>query len=160
VSQRALTLFTTEACRIAGLIGEVNVLVTDNGEMRRLNQRFRRKDKPTDVLSFPAIVCSEKAPGKKAGRLGDIAISFDIALDNARRLGHSPIDELKVLILHGVLHLAGYDHDRDNGQMARVEDRLRRSLKLPANLIARSEVLPVPASDRTGRRVPPARSRR
>jgi probable rRNA maturation factor len=160
VSQRALALFTGEGCRLAGLSGEVDVLVTDSDEMRQLNQRFRGKDKPTDVLSFPAIECSEKKAAKKAARIGDIAISFDIALENARRLGHSPVDELKVLILHGILHLAGYDHDRDNGQMARVEDRLRRSLKLPHTLIARTAQPPIATMTRTRRGPALARSKR
>jgi probable rRNA maturation factor len=70
---------------------------------------------------------------------GDVAISADIASQNARRLGHSPIEEVKVLVLHGLLHLAGYDHEADNGTMARREMRLREKLKLPVALIERSE---------------------
>ncbi len=100
--------------------------------MRQLNRRFRRKDKATDVLSFPA--------GNQFSELsaGDLAISAQIAAANARRMGHSTSNEIKVLILHGMLHLAGYDHETDNGEMAREEQRLRKSLGLPTALIERS----------------------
>ena len=102
--------------------------------MRRLNRQFRQKDKPTDVLSFPSDL-SSKSYEKYAG---DLAISIDIARQNAQRLGHSLDEEIKVLMLHGVLHLAGYDHESDNGEMARTEERLRRKLGLPTALISRA----------------------
>jgi probable rRNA maturation factor len=70
---------------------------------------------------------------------GDVAISADIARRNARRLGHSLADEVKILVLHGILHLAGFDHERDNGEMARKENRLRRQLKLEGALIERTQ---------------------
>ena len=127
VSERALQRFAARARQAAGLAGEMNVLVTTDRDLRALNRRFRRKDKATDVLSFPG----------ENGAAGDIAISAETAARNARRLGHSTAAELKVLILHGVLHLAGYDHERDRGQMARREQRLRRELRLPAGLIER-----------------------
>jgi len=117
------------AIRIAG---EVNVIVTSSRELRRLNRQFRGKDKPTDVLSFPAI------DGSTNGLAGDVAISADIAADNARRLGHTAADEIKILALHGVLHLAGYDHEEDHGEMAAKEMRLRRALALPTGLIERN----------------------
>lgn len=138
VSRPELERFTARACRALGLRGEVNVLVGRNAELRRLNREFRQKDKPTDVLSFPAI---RKATAGK-GEAGDIAISATIARTNARRLGHSTARELKVLILHGLLHLAGYDHEKDSGQMRRKEDRLRARLGLPAALISRSAASP------------------
>ena len=94
--------------------------------MRSLNRDFRHKDKPTDVLSFP----SDDG--------GDIAISLSIARRNARSLGHPFEDEIKVLLLHGLLHLKGYDHERDNGRMVRREEALRRKLGLPLSLTARS----------------------
>src|SRR5262249_52949620 len=106
--------------------GDVTVLLTSDRRMRSLNRRFRRKDKPTDVLSFPS------AQG------GDIAISLAIARQNAKVLGHPVEDELKVLLLHGLLHLKGYDHERDNGRMARREESLRRKLRLPLSLTARA----------------------
>ncbi len=133
LSEGALDRFVTRAKRVAGVRGAVTVLVTSSLELRRLNQRFRGKDKPTDVLSFPAEMMSK---GRFAG---DVAISADIASKNARRLGHSPATEVKVLALHGLLHLAGYDHEADNGTMGRKETRLREQLRLPVGLIERIE---------------------
>jgi probable rRNA maturation factor len=129
----ALTRFIARARRATALRGSVNVLVTTNAEMKSLNRRFRGKDKPTDVLSFPA------ASDSKKGFAGDIAISAEIATQNARALGHDPGVEVKILILHGILHLRGYDHERDHGQMARREQQLRRELRLPAGLIERAD---------------------
>ena len=131
--------FVERGRRAVGLRGEVNVLLARNAEIRRLNRDFRRLDKPTDVLSFPAVT------GEVAG---DIAISADIARRNARQLGHSTTEEVKVLIVHGLLHLAGYDHESDSGQMRRKEDRLRRSLGLPGALIARTQRAPRKAGSR------------
>src|SRR6476660_8361131 len=118
--------FVRRAQALAKIPGEVDVLVSGNQRLRELNRRFRRKNKPTDVLSFP----------RPSG--GDIAISAQIARDNAQRFGHSLANELKILVLHGMLHLAGYDHESDNGRMARAEARLRTQLKLPASLIDRT----------------------
>jgi len=128
VNARALGRFAARAQRAAGIRGEVDVLVTSSAELRRLNRRFRGKNKATDVLSFPSA----------DGTPGDIAISAEISARNARRLGHSAADEMKTLILHGLLHLAGYDHETDEGAMARKEARLRRSLGLPVGLIERT----------------------
>jgi probable rRNA maturation factor len=76
----------------------------------------------------------------KARRVaGDVAISADVARENAARLGHSVADEVKILALHGILHLAGFDHERDHGEMARKESRLRRQLKLEPGLIERAQ---------------------
>jgi probable rRNA maturation factor len=133
LSEGALDRFITRAKRAAGVRGAVTVLVTSSLELKRLNQQFRGKNKPTDVLSFPAEMMSR---GRFAG---DVAISADIAAKNARRLGHSPAEEVKVLVLHGLLHLAGYDHEADNGAMARKETRLREQLRLPVGLIERIE---------------------
>jgi probable rRNA maturation factor len=117
----------------------VNVLVTNSAELRSLNRRFRKKDKPTDVLSFPSPRVSANEVRRSAG---DLAISFDIARGNAKKLGHSVSDEVKILVLHGILHLAGFDHERDNGEMARQESRLRQKLKLNSGLIERTEPFP------------------
>ena len=103
--------------------GEVNILITDNVAIRDLNRRFRKKSRPTDVLSFPAA--TNGADGGAHNLAGDIAISAEIAAQNAQRLGHSLTEELKVLILHGVLHLAGYDHETDNGEMAEPSTFIR-----------------------------------
>ena len=131
LSEAALAKFLTRARRAAGLRGSVSVLVTSSRELQGLNRRFRGKNKPTDVLSFPAM------PGLMRGFAGDVAISAEIAARNARRLGHTAADEIRILTLHAVLHLAGYDHEQDNGQMERKEHRLRRSLELPIGLIER-----------------------
>ena len=132
LSDTALAKFVARACRAGALKGMVNVLVTTNSELRSLNRRFRGKDQPTDVLSFPPGPCFVN------GLAGDIAISAEIAKQNARRLGHSAAQEIKILALHGVLHLVGYDHERDSGAMANKEAALRRSLGLPAGLIERN----------------------
>lgn len=126
-----MTRFVARAQRAARLRRTVNVLVTSSRELKSLNRLFRGKNYPTDVLSFPAA-------GNLANSIaGDVAISVEIAAKNARRLKHSTAEEVKILMLHGVLHLAGYDHERDDGEMARKENRLRRSLGLPVGLIER-----------------------
>jgi probable rRNA maturation factor len=89
-------------------------------------------------------------PGLPTKLAGDLAISAEIAARNAARLGHSLASEIKVLALHGVLHLAGYDHEGDRGQMAEKEERLRRELRLPTTLIERGEAAPRRAR-RTGK---------
>jgi probable rRNA maturation factor len=131
-SERALARFARRAQRAAGVRGEVSVLLTSSRAVRGLNRRFRGVDKPTDVLSFPPL------PGLAGRFAGDIVICGDIAARNARRLRHSTAGELKVLILHGMLHLAGYDHEHDRGEMARREERLRRELGLRDGLIGRT----------------------
>jgi probable rRNA maturation factor len=133
VSEQALVRFTQRARKAAGLRGKVNVLLTSSRDVRALNRRFRGKDKPTDVLSFPPV------PAVAHEFSGDIVISTEIAARNARLYQHDPAQELKILILHGMLHLAGLDHERDRGQMARTEERLRRELNLADGLIRRSE---------------------
>ena len=100
--------------------GEVALLVAGDGTIRTLNNRYRGKDQPTDVLSFPG-------PGGDAG-LGDIVISVPAAERNARRLRRPFAKELDVLVLHGFLHVLGYDHETDDGTMDRIEGRLRRQL--------------------------------
>jgi probable rRNA maturation factor len=136
LSEKALERFVLKARRAARLQGRVNVLVTGSTAMRSLNLRFRQKSKPTDVLSFPSESSSQKH-SKRAGLAGEIAISADIARQNAARLGHPAALEIKLLALHGILHLAGMDHERDNGEMARKEAHLRSVLRLPTGLIER-----------------------
>ena len=135
LTELALDRFVTRARRAAGLRAAVNVLVTSNAELQELNRRFRGKDQPTDVLSFPAL------PGLKPHYAGDIAISAEIAAHSARTLGHTASEEIKILVLHGILHLRGYDHERDRGKMARREEKLRRDLRLPVALIGRAAQL-------------------
>jgi probable rRNA maturation factor len=132
LTEASLTRFVRQAARAVALPGWVNVLLTTNNEMRSLNLRFRGKNTPTDVLSFSPIA---PLPVRFAG---DIAISAEMAARNARNLGHSPAEEVKILALHGVMHLAGYDHEGESAVMARKEQRLRRSLNLPMGLIERT----------------------
>jgi probable rRNA maturation factor len=115
--------------------GAVPSAVTD-AAVRTLNRRFRGKDKATDVLSFPA----ENLPHAKEKTAGDLAISVLTARRQGAAYGHSLTTEIKVLILHGLLHLAGYDHETDSGRMSRRELKLRAKLKLPQGLIERAEV--------------------
>jgi probable rRNA maturation factor len=108
------------AAQALGVSGEVALVLTRDPAVRALNVRYRGKDKPTDVLSFPG-------PGGTVG-LGDIVVSVDTAERNARRRGRSLHRELDVLALHGFLHVLGYDHETDDGTMDRLERRLRRKL--------------------------------
>ena len=110
--------------------GRVVVAIVTDARMRQFNAQFRKKDYATDVLSFPSI-----APGE----LGEIAIASGVCRRQAKSAGHSEAIELRVLALHGLLHLMGYDHDdrADNGEMRRVEERLRKKAGLPAGLIHR-----------------------
>lgn len=104
-------------------------LLTRDEELRRLNRQFLGKDYPTDVLSFPSL--------EEEGYLGDVAVSVDRAIEQAARFGHSAEAEIEILLLHGVLHLLGMDHERDGGRMRRSESGWRRKLNLPAGLIER-----------------------
>ena len=133
---RTLEHFFALAQTTVRLKGQVSVLLTTDPAIRRLNRQFRGKNKATDVLSFP----SEGAfPGLPASQqmAGDLAISIPTALKQAIGQGHSLSTEVKVLLLHGLLHLAGYDHETDTGQMARRERLLRAKLGLPQGLIER-----------------------
>jgi probable rRNA maturation factor len=100
--------------------GEVSLVLAGDRLLRRLNRDYRKKDRPTDVLSFPG-------EGGEAG-LGDIVISVETAERNARGLGRTLAQELDVLALHGFLHVLGHDHETDDGTMDRLEGRLRKRL--------------------------------
>ena len=124
-TKRGLESFLADAASAARLKGSVAVLLTGDEEIRRLNREFRGKDKATDVLSFPA------GDGITRTRMaGDLAVSVETAAREAERRGHALDLELRVLLLHGVLHLAGYDHETDSGEMARRESLLRKKLGL------------------------------
>lgn len=144
-STRTLARFLGIAQKAVRLRGRVSVLLTTDREMRRLNRQFRGIDKPTDVLSFPAVAFIQS----KERIAGDLAISVPTARRQGIEHGHSLVTELKVLLLHGLLHLAGYDHETDTGEMARREQRLRAQLGLPQGLIERAE--PEPGRRRIGR---------
>jgi probable rRNA maturation factor len=140
-SARTLGRFLTEAQAAVRLKGQVTVLLTTDAAIRKLNKQFRGKDKATDVLSFPA-----EGVGAE-GIAGDLAISVTTAMGQAAEQGHSVSTEIKVLILHGLLHLAGYDHEADAGQMARKEKLLRARLGLPLGLIERAIASPAAKAD-------------
>jgi probable rRNA maturation factor len=136
-----------------------DILITGDAELRRLNRDFRGQDYATDVLSFPASPRPSEPEQELVGRrkrlphqatwdrrfrlstpepfLGDIAISLGRARAQAREFGHSIEQEIQILMLHGVLHLCGHDHESDSGAMARAEKRWRSSLGLPNGLIER-----------------------
>jgi probable rRNA maturation factor len=152
LSRSGLTNFLNRARKAVGLPGEVEVLLSDDPTLRRLNRSFRGKNKPTDVLSFPT-------PAEIAhAQAGDLAISLETAARQATTYGHSLGDEVKILLLHGLLHLSGLDHETDNGEMAAREATLRRQLRLPNTLIERFE-----SSDETvktsGKKTPPTRKK-
>jgi probable rRNA maturation factor len=120
--------------------GAVDIAILPDRRVKALNRKYRKKNAGTDVLSFPDRGAIDE--GTRALQavpfLGDIAISRGIAQKQAKIRGHSIATEFRVLALHGLLHLLGYDHDSDDGRMARAEARLRRKARLPSGLIARS----------------------
>lgn len=134
LSNASIARFVKRARHEAKLKQQVNVLIAGDRELQKLNRQFRGKNKATDVLSFPAL------PAAADKLAGDIAVSAEIAAQNAKWLGHEVADEIKILVLHGVLHLAGYDHESDDGEMARKEMKLRVALGLPIGLIERAAV--------------------
>ena len=139
-----MSRFATRVQQALGIKGDVNISITSNREMQSLNRRFRKKNKPTDVLTFPSSVPQVA---------GDIAISLEIAAINAEQLGHSLDTEVKILILHGMLHLAGFDHEIDDGEMKSKESALRMQLNLPVGLIQRTHES-IPRSRRPRERRP------
>ena len=138
LSRSGLTSFLNRARVAVGLRGEVEVLLSDDSTLRRLNKSFRRKNKPTDVLSFPAPPPIKGQPA----HAGDLAISLETAARQADNYGHPLRDEVRILLLHGLLHLSGLDHETDNGEMASRESELRSKLKLSNTLIERTTALP------------------
>ncbi|NPA65119.1 MAG: rRNA maturation RNase YbeY [Epsilonproteobacteria bacterium] len=110
---------------------DIELIVTDDEEIQKLNKTFRSIDKPTDVLSFP-LQDTPHAP------LGSIVISVDQVHEAAKRYGHSPKEEFLLLFIHGLLHLLGYDHETDDGQMRQKEEELIAAFNLPKSLIVRN----------------------
>jgi probable rRNA maturation factor len=117
--------------------GFVSVALVSDTRIRALNRAYRRKDCATDVLSFPATT-SAPVSSVEESFLGDIVIARGVAKRQARQAGHSERTELRVLALHGLLHLLGYDHEQDAGRMHRVERRLRQKGGLREGLIERA----------------------
>jgi probable rRNA maturation factor len=126
--------------------GTVTLALVGNARMRTLNREYRSKDYATDVLSFPtehsveadALPSRPRRSRAAVRHLGDIVIATGVAARQARDAGHSVATELRVLALHGLLHLLGYDHEHDQGAMARMERRLRRRGGLREGLIERA----------------------
>ncbi len=114
--------------------GLVTVAFVTDARMRRLNREFRGVDRPTDVLSFPA----SDEPAHSGEPLGDIVIATGVARRQAAKAGHGVAAEARLLALHGLLHLMGYDHETDGGEMARIERRLRSKGGLASGLIERA----------------------
>jgi probable rRNA maturation factor len=141
LSKSGLTRFLNRAREAVGLDGDVDVLLADDATLRNLNKTFRHKNKATDVLSFPAAENPD-------GHAGDLAISLDTAARQAKAFGHTLRDEVRILLLHGLLHLSGMDHETDKGEMAEREGELRRKLRLPVTLIER--VTPVKRGAKRG----------
>ncbi|HXP83294.1 MAG TPA: rRNA maturation RNase YbeY [Bryobacteraceae bacterium] len=133
-ARRPLRTFFEETVARVAANGPVTCLITDDSRVRALNRQFRGKDYPTDVLSFPLA---------EGG--GEIAISLDTATRQAADMGHAVEQELRILMLHGLLHLAGMDHETDAGHMARAEAKWRKRLGLVSGLIERglSERTPI-----------------
>lgn len=120
--------FWTDVAMRAARGRAATCLIATDRDLRALNRKFREKDYATDVLSFPGV----------GGEPGEIAISLDRAAAQAAEQGHSLDDELRILMLHGALHLAGMDHETDGGEMARAESRWRKRLGLPESLTERA----------------------
>jgi len=110
----------------------IELLVTDSESIKKLNREYRGKDRPTDVLSFPY----EPTP---MAPLGSIVINIDAVKEAANKYGHSPQEEFTLLFIHGLLHLLGYDHETDQGQMRQKEQELIEEFHLPQSLIIRNE---------------------
>jgi probable rRNA maturation factor len=149
LTRRPSESFLRKICReLKVATSDVTICFVSDLEIARMNRRFRRKTGPTDVLSFPAFaqgaskVASDIArrrkrrplniagTGRESNYLGDIAISPQTAKRNAKKYGRTLADELKILILHGMLHLLGYDHETDCGEMDRLERKLRQRFNL------------------------------
>ena len=147
VLKPGLMRFLRRAHAAVGIAGAVDVLLASDAELKRLNRSFRGKNKATDVLSFPA----DPMPGLPAEHqhAGDLAISVETAARQAEEHGHPLATELRVLLLHGLLHLAGMDHEADTGEMATRELDLRRELRLPTSLIERTRARPKRATPAT-----------
>jgi probable rRNA maturation factor len=139
-STRTLGRFLAEAQAAVGLLGQVTVLLSTDAALRDLNRRFRGKDEATDALSFPAKPLKSIKPAERVA--GDVAISVETARRQAAEQEHALATEIKVLMLHGLLHLAGYDHETDAGKMQRREHQLRARLGLPQGLIERVSAKP------------------
>jgi probable rRNA maturation factor len=133
-NQTNLEINLEEVEKIATTITDKDfeLIVVDNKAIQELNKEYRNIDKATDVLSFPLDVACEHMP------IGSVIISADKVIEKADELGHSKEDEFKLLLIHGLLHLIGYDHEIDNGEMRGKEEEIIKKFNLPDSLIVRS----------------------
>jgi probable rRNA maturation factor len=139
VSRRDVHAFVKRLQRDVAGGSPFGCLISGDTELRRLNREFRKQDHATDVLSFPVGPALQPA-NRTEGRqhfLGEIAISYETARQQASDYGHSVTQEIEILLLHGVLHLLGMDHESDHGRMSRIERQWRATLGLPPSLIER-----------------------
>lgn len=128
--KRSLRIFARKAASRIVHRRAFTCVISNDSELQQLNLKFLGHDYPTDVLSFPLAETS--------GELGEIIISAERAQAQAAEFGHNRIDEIQILMLHGLLHLAGMDHERDGGEMARAENKWRKELGLQTALIDRT----------------------
>lgn len=139
LNKRDLQQFLAQAKKAVPLRGVVTVLLTTDQAVRELNHRFRHRNEATDVLSFPSADLDGASNNARPPKIvGDLAISLETATRQAQAYGHDLSLEIKILILHGLLHLSGLDHEADSGEMARREQELRNQLDLPLGLIQRT----------------------
>ncbi len=127
-----LQIETIEAIASSLSNKEIELIITDENEMREINKTHRNIDKATDVLSFPY----EEMP---LSPLGSIVICSSFIQEKSKELGHTDDDEFALLFIHGVLHLLGYDHEVDNGEMREEEAKIIKDFNLPQSLIIRTE---------------------
>ena len=117
---------------------EIELIITDNNTIAKLNNEHRGKESPTDVLSFP-LDDFFMDPSVNSIPLGSIVISEDFVKEKAEHFGHTTNDELSLLFIHGLLHLLGFDHENDEGEMRKKEKEIIESFSLPSSLILRTE---------------------
>ncbi len=141
--RRSIRQFAAKVSRDILSGSSFSCLLTSDTELRVLNRKYLNCDYPTDVLSFPSLDSSDS--------MGDLAISVERAEAQGEEFGHGRLNEICVLILHGALHLAGFDHESDSGEMAGAEERWRSHFALPTALIQRTETCAAPARERVPR---------
>jgi len=132
-NQTNLNIDLKEIEKIANFITnkDFELIIVNNEEIQQINKEYRNIDKPTDVLSFPLDVFCEGMP------IGSIIISADKVIEVSNQLNHSIQEEFNLLLIHGLLHLIGYDHEIDNGEMRKKEEEIIKYFNLPESLIVR-----------------------
>ena len=139
-NQTALTvdMHLLEEIAVSLTSKEIELIITDNSTIIELNSEHRGKESPTDVLSFP-LDNFFRGQSLNNMPLGSIVISEDFVKEKAAHFGHTQNDELSLLFIHGLLHLLGFDHENDEGEMRKKEKEIIESFSLPSSLILRTE---------------------